>query len=81
MSSLEKFGSRLVASNAIAVEINKQGQVKFEHPDLHNGVEWVDSGYRPSGVVKGDHLDIYYDWTPSRGYYVARLPKDRESVK
>lgn len=72
----EKFGSRLVASKATAVEINKQGQVRFIHSSLHNGTEWIDSGYRPPGVVCGDLLDIYYDWTPSRGYYVARVPEE-----
>lgn len=52
----EKFGSRLVALKATAVEINKQGQVRFTHPNLHNGSEWIDSGYRPAGVSQGELL-------------------------
>lgn len=65
-------GSRLVVTHAKAEDIDTMGRVRFSSPDLPNGSIWVDSGYRPGGVTKGDILSIYYDWTPSRGYYVAR---------
>lgn len=62
----------LIAQAATATEIDKFGRILFEHEELPNKMVWIDPGYRPPGVVRGDSIDIYYIYEAHvGGYYQA----------